>query len=103
MGPLTNGCSMKLGITGECNNDDINNSIRTTASDDQFKVTGSANNKKAFVAKVDYNNHDLYELSFKNVPGEFINVVSVPGPARYDAIWNEFDSYVQPFQYYAMG
>jgi len=103
MGPLTNGCSMKLGITGECNNDDINNSIQTTASDDQFKVTGSANNKKAFVAKVDYNGHDLYELSFKNVPGQFINIVSVPGPARHAQIAAEFESYIAPFSNYAMG
>merc|ERR1711879_540265 len=67
MGPLTTGCSIKLGITGEANNDNINYSVQTAASDDMFKVTASENNKKAYVAKVDYNNHDLYELSFNNM------------------------------------
>lgn len=105
MGPLTTGCSIKLGITGESNNDNINYSVQTAASDDMFKVTASENNKKAYVAKVDYNNHDLYELSYKCMEtGEgFKNVVSVPGPARQANIAAEFESYIKPFENYAMG
>jgi len=100
-GPLGAGCQMTLTVEGTLNGDAIPEAaIKLKAFADKFNVKVTMNSQLMAMVKIEYNNHDLYALYFKEGQGDFMHVISVPGPGRFGRIAEACGAYAAPFVTY---
>jgi len=100
-GPLGAGCQMSLGVEGTFNNEAIPELlVKLKAFPDKFNVKVLLDNSQVAMIKLEYNQHELYALYFKEGEGDFAHVISVPGPGRFGRIAEAVEQYVAPFVVY---
>jgi len=97
-GPFTNGCVASVAMTGTADH-----SISIKASSSKFVVEVASSGRKQHTAKILYNGHNLYQLKHKGRSGGFSDIISLPGPGRFQQIAAAGEAYVAPFVTYATG
>jgi len=92
------GCTASVTMTGTASH-----SIAVKASNTKFLIEVSSNNRKQHTVKILYNNHDLYVVKHKGRSGGFSDIISLPGPARFERIAQVSGEYIAPFRKYVEG
>lgn len=100
---LSNNCNINLSMTGTVINQNVDFAIDTKSRRSKFVVDVKKNNVKEHTVVVEYNDHELYVIKYKQGRAAFKHVVSVPGPEKLDDIQEQAVLFSEPFVNYFGG